>query len=98
MIIRKSEELEKLMDKLGEYVESKQAVSVIMDWHTIAHFHDVLFLSKMIKDKLETSKELTKKDFDMLLETDAECSSEMTSVIYSIVKVFENNKEKVLIK
>ena len=98
MILREVEELQVLMDKLGEYVEKEQEVSVTLNHMTIAHLHDVLLLSKTVLNKIQDSVKIKKDDMNSIVDSYKESMEEMEYVVNDLVKIFENNEEKVLTK
>ena len=52
MILKKSEELQKLMDILNPLIEDDKSMQITLDKNTLIHIHESALLSKMIMDRI----------------------------------------------
>ena len=87
MISRKTEELQAVMDKLKSIIKNKQSIEVKVDSTTLAHFHDAVLLTKILREKA-TNLDSLKNNLDEVAsevaEMNADYHSEAEDLVYCV--------------
>ena len=94
MISRTTEELEQLMSKLANYINSGKSIQVSLSKDSISHLHDVILLSKAMREKATTLPLAQNIDKEMASLREGYIS-ESESVLYNLVDELLQNKEVV---
>ena len=98
MISRKAEDVQTVIEKLRSIIKTKQSIETTIGSNTLAHLHDAILLSKILREKVTTLNSLKADYSDLSAEVSemhADYLSEAEDLVYCVFDAILKDEIKI---